>query len=227
MDIKFIPLNTMKDFHNNENVLHLLDLCISNIGDRLFDDVLYLIRSPSLAKAKNRLEQIKYIYSKKDEMSVFDDLKDTIVQIYSHEKFHQLKGAFLEVLSFNIFKRLYPTGEYCLNCNVLIDDWNNHKEVDIGIKCEEKGIISECKTSRRRFNKTVLGKLLEIKNKSEDYFSLFIITLDNKSKICQKLDEISYHNQDLDLSGIYVIHRNNFSRFCSGSFDKYVVNDYY
>lgn len=224
MNIKFNPQNSMIAFHNSNSVLHLVDLCLNNIESHVFDDILALIKRPNLTKAEKYFDAMRYDYSKKDEMDIFYDLKKTITTIYNHKNMSQLRGAFLEVLSFNIFRRLYPFEEYSVDCNVIVDGWDSQKTVDIGIKCENKGIISECKISRRRFNKKLICKLLEIKSRANDYFSIFLITLEGKSKIYDKLEKISKYNPELDLSQIFIVHRGIFKDFYKGSFERYKVN---
>ena len=83
------------------------------------------------------------------------------------------------------------------------------------------GLVSECKISRKNFTKDHIGNLLDIKFKSDDFFRLFIISLDNKRELCLKLREIKRDENDLNLDYINIVHRNNFKEFYLGNYEQY------
>lgn len=221
MNITFNPNNSMEQFHNNENVVHLVNLCLDHVGDELFDDILILIRKSSFKKAEPYLSCFESKYSRSGKIQLFNDLRDTIVNLYSDDHVANLRGGFLELLSSKVFNNLFSVKESSFDCNVIIDSWTYDDTVDIGMKCGSRGLVSECKISRKDIDGGLLRYLLEIKEKSDNYFSLFLITLDNERRLYLKLREIKIDEDIQDLIKINIVNRDNFHKFCIGSFEKY------
>lgn len=221
MNISFNPNDSMEQFHNNENVVHLVNLCLDYVGDELLDDILILIKISSLEKAEPYLNNIESKYSRVGKINLFHDLKKTFLEIYSDVHVANLRGGFLELLSSKVFKELFPVSKSSFDCKVVIDDWFSPKTVDIGMKCGLEGLVCECKISRSELDADIFNNLLLIREKSDDYFSLFIVTLEDERNLFLKLREIKINENIGDLVKINIVTRNNFPRFCTGSFEKY------
>lgn len=221
MNITFNPNNSMEQFHNNEYVVHLVNLCLDNMGDKLFDDILILIKKSSLEKAERYLLKMQSNYYDKGKINIFNDLKNTFLKIYSDDHVANLRGGFLELLSLKVFKNLYAFNEFSLDCNVIIDGWISPKTVDIGMECGLEGLVCECKISRSELDKDIINNLLLIKEKSDDYFSLFIVTLEDGRRLHHKLREMKRNENIDDLIKINIVVKNNFNKFCNGLFETY------
>lgn len=221
MKIDFLDNESMTQFYNNEDLVNLVNFAFDHIEEDVFDDILLLITRTSLEKIKIYLEKMESSYSQLDEMELFNSLKKYFLEVYSNKNLPNLRGAFLELLSLNVFKHLYEIYDYSLDCNVCIGDWCSSKTVDIGINCLNQGFVGECKISRKNFNEEHIWNLLDIKSRSDDFFNLFIICLDNKRELCLKLREIKRDEMDLNLNGINIVHRSNFKDFYSGNYEQY------
>ena len=221
MKIDFYNNDSMTQFHKNEDLINLVNFSLEHIDEDVFDDVLLLITRTSMEKLNIYLEIMEINYIQLNEMELFNLLKKYFLEVYSNKNVPNLRGAFLELLSFYFFRKLYEVYEYSLDCTVCIDDWCSSKTVDIGINCQNFGLVSECKISRKNFNKELIKNLLEIKFKSDDFFKLFIICLDNKRELCLKLREIKRDERELNLNQINIVHRENFKDFYLGIYEQY------
>ena len=226
MRISFDPKGSREQFHDNQNVIHLVDLCLEHCGDGLFYDILLLIKRTSLEKAEDYLNNMEKEYGRKGKMSLFHDLKSTFLGIYSDGQVANLRGGFLELLSSKVFKELFVVKMSSFDCRVIIgngsiEEWCSPKTVDIGMGCGSEGLVSECKISRSDLDYEIIDNLLRIKEKSNDYFSLFIVTLEDEREVYLRLREIKYNYPFYDLNKIIVVSKDNFYNFCTGSFDKY------
>ncbi len=221
MRISFDPKGSREQFHDNQNVIHLVNLCFEHCGDELFNDILLLIKRTSLEKAEDYLNTMENKYNRIGKMSLFHDLKSTFLEIYSDDQVANLRGGFLELLSSKVFKELFPVYSSSFDCNVLIDDWVSPKTVDVAMKYGLEGLVSECKISKSDLGYEIIDNLLMIKEKSNDYFSLFIVTLEDEREVYHRLREIKFHYPFYDLNKINVVSKDNFSKFCNGFFDTY------
>ena len=221
MKINFYNKESMIQFYNNDDLQNLVNFSLDHMGEDVFDDILLLITRTNLKKLNIYLEIMESHYIQLDDVEIFNLLKEYFLEVYYDKNLPNLIGAFLELLSFNAFKNLYEIYEYSLDCTVCIDDWCSSKTVDIGINCFDFGLAGECKVSRKNFNRGHINNLLDIRFQSDNFFSLFLISLDNKREMCLKLREIKREEDEMDLSHINIVHRNNFKEFYSGNYEQY------
>ncbi|MDO5818768.1 MAG: hypothetical protein Q4P11_00380 [Methanobrevibacter sp.] len=226
MRISFDPMGSREQFHDNQNVVHLVNLCFEHCGDELFNDILLLIKRTSLEKAEDYLNAMEKKYNRIGKISLFHDLKSTFLEIYSDDQVANLRGGFLELLSSRVFNDLFVVNMSSFDCKVIIEKgsvgkWCSPKTVDIGIGCESEGLVSECKISKSDLDYEIINNLLMIKEKSNGFFSLFVVTLEDERELYLRLREIKFQNPFYDLNKIAVVSKDNFYNFCTGSFEKY------
>ena len=118
--------------------------------------------------------------------NIFNKFEQALLNLFDDSKIKNLKGAFLEVLSFRIFELYYNPYKTAKDCNVLIIDFKSDLTVDIAMEYGDEGLICECKVPSSRFNWNIFKNLLDIKIKSLDYFHPYAVTLDTKQRMDAK-----------------------------------------
>ena len=207
MNIRFIPNKSMKQFHENENIQKLVSICIENYHTSIFDDVILLLSSKHYNEI---LQQLEEKYYDTNEFGIFLSYKQCILNIYGDEHVKNLKGAFLEVLSFKIFYNNFNPYYYSNDCLISIDGWQSEKTVDIAMLYNSSALACECKVPASKFNWDIFRNLLEIKLNGD--FDVYAITLDNKIRMDKKIQKIIFNVPECDsLDDILVITRDNFN----------------
>lgn len=78
---------------------------------------------------------------------MFLKFKQCILNLFDSSQIKNLKGVFLEVLSFRIFKILFKPHIEAKDCIVLIDDAPSDLTVDIAMEYVNSALICECKVT--------------------------------------------------------------------------------
>ena len=211
MNLKFIPNKSMERFHNNINIQTLVSLCMDNYYNTIFDDILLLISSKKYLELLNELEE-KYLNT--EQFEIFKLYKKCILNIYDDSQIKNLKGAFLEVLSFNIFNNYYNPFYSSTDCFICIDDWKSEKTVDIAMLYDNSALVGECKVPVSKFNWKIFKNLLDIKSNFDGNMSLYAITLDNQIRMDKKMQKIIFEVPECEtLDDILVITRDTFNQY--------------
>lgn len=205
MIISYIEHKSMELFHKNNEINVLVSLCMNYCDTTIIDDILALISISTIDIMYEYLEILEIRYINSYLYDIFLKFKQCILLIFDNKHMKNLKGAFLEVLTLAIFEKYYPNNKHYTDCNVCINDWSSDKTVDIVMECDNSALICECKIPSSKFSWNIFKNLLNIKNNSNGYFSIFISTLANKNRMknkkqkiinvvdeCESLDEIHF-----------------------------------
>ena len=158
--------------------------------DSLKEDILSLLTVSSKEKLAILLNEFESKHLNDGLYDVFLEYKDIIITLYNAPQFKNLKGAFLEVLSLNIFMDFYDFENISTDCKVEIGSWISKKTVDIAMKCDDSGLVCECKVPSSKFSWEIFKNLLNIKFYSKNYFSLFAIILATRIRMKNKINKI-------------------------------------
>lgn len=204
----------MEKFHSNDDINSLISICMTNYHNPIFDDIIASItfsNKNQLIEYLNRIER-NYIYTSK--IHVFHEYKELLLNIFDDSQIKNLKGAFLEVLTQTILECVYHPRIVYNDCVVGIGDWKSDLTVDIAIECISKGLICECKVPANKFNWNIFKNLLDIYEKSNNYFSPFAVTLNNRKSIEIKKERImNVVPEANNLNEIHIIAREDLSKF--------------
>lgn len=107
MNIYYEEQHSMDVFHNNVNVQGLVDICLKYYNTFVFDDIIGSITVKNKKSAKRFLDEAEIKYVSPDYAKLFLKFKLCILNLFDSPQIKNLKGAFLEVLSFRIFKILF------------------------------------------------------------------------------------------------------------------------
>ena len=106
MNIHYEEQHSMDVFHNNVNVQELVDICLKYYHTFVFDDIIGSITVKNKKLAKKFLDESEIKYDSPDYVKLFLKFKQCILNLFDSSQIKNLKGAFLEVLSFRIFNIL-------------------------------------------------------------------------------------------------------------------------
>ena len=219
MNISYKENHSMDEFYNDENIEVLVNICLKNYNTFIFDDIIGSITLKNKESVLNFLKESKTKYNTVDQLELFNEFKQSLLNLFEDSKIKNLKGAFLEVLSFKIFELEFKPYKTSKDCKVLIDDFESNLTVDIAMEYGGSGLICECKVPASRFNWDVFKNLLEIKSQSLDYFNAYAVTLDTKQRLDAKKTRISNTvDEAVNLDEIICIHRENISNLMSTIF---------
>ena len=118
--------------------------------------------------------------------------KRSILNLFNDSQIKNLKGAFLEVLSFRIFETYFKPNLAYTDCNLCIDGWKSQLTVDIAMEFSDFGLVCECKVPSSKFNSDIFYNLLNIRYYSENYFHPYAVTLDCKGRMDSKKHRIEH-----------------------------------
>lgn len=219
MNISYKENHSMDEFYNDENIEVLVNICLKNYNTFIFDDIIGSITLKNKESVLNFLNESKTKYNTTDQLELFNEFKQSLLNLFEDSKIKNLKGAFLEVLSFKIFELEFKPYKTSKDCKVLIDDFESNLTVDIAMEYSDSGLICECKVPASRFNWDIFKNLLEIKSQSLDYFNAYAVTLDTKQRLDAKKTRISNTvDEAVNLDEIICIHRENISNLMSTIF---------
>ena len=216
MNIYYEEQHSMDVFHNNVNVQALVDICLRYYNTFVFDDIIGSITVKNKKSAKKFLDEAEIKYVSPDYAKLFLKFKQCILNLFDSSQIKNLKGAFLEVLSFRIFKILFKPHIEAKDCIVLIDGVPSDLTVDIAMEYMDSALICECKVPSTKYNWDIFKNLLDIKSRSLDYYNPYAITLDSQERMDSKKSRIKYAvNEARNIDDVICIYRETIGDFNS------------
>lgn len=216
MRIKSIHSDNHNKFFQDKYLNKLVDLSLENLENDVFLNIITLIKLPNLENIKNIIPQFKLDPDCED-ISVYDEILSIFNEIYNEKEYANIKGSFLELLTFKFINRKYDVYKSDFDCYVELDGVKSDKTVDVFALCINlKGFICECKLSHINFKDYHLSNLNNIFKNSNDILLPYIITFSNRELIRDKLITIVKDddtNSDVYLGLIKIISNNNLSDF--------------
>ena len=216
MNIYYEEQHSMDIFHSDVNVQVLADICLKYYDTSIFDDIIGSITVKNKKSARKFLDEAETKYVSPNQARLFLKFKQCILNIFDDLQMKNLKGAFLEVLSFRIFKILFKPHTAARDCNVCIDGIPSDLTVDIAMEYEGSALICECKVPSTKYNWDIFKNLLDIKSRSLDYYNAYAITLDSKERMESKKSRIRYTVDEAnDIDDVICIYRETIGDFNS------------
>ena len=137
------------------------------------------------------MDEVENKYVLPDQLRLFLKFKQCILNLFDSHQIKNLKGAFLEVLSFKILEKQHNPYIFCTDCNVIIDSWKSNLTVDIAMESDSSALCCECKVPTSKFTWDIFKNLLDIKNQSQNYFSVYAVTLSEQERMDSKKQRIN------------------------------------
>ena len=141
MNIHYEEQHSMDVFHNNVNVQELVDICLKYYHTFVFDDIIGSITVKNKKLAKKFLDESEIKYDSPDYVKLFLKFKQCILNLFNSPQIKNLKGAFLEVLSFRIFNILFKPHIVAKDCRVWVDNIPSDLTVDIAMEYVDSALI--------------------------------------------------------------------------------------
>ena len=181
-----------------------------------FDDIIGSITFKNKKSAKKFLDEAEIKYVAPDYASLFLKFKQCILNLFESPQIKNLKGAFLEVLSFRIFKILFKPHVVAKDCRVCIDNIPSDLTVDIAMEYVDSALICECKVPSAKYKWDIFKNLLDIKSRSLDYYNAYAITLDSQERMDSKKSRIQHNvNEARNIGDVICIYRETIGDFNS------------
>ena len=216
MKIYYEEQHSMDVFHNNVNVQALVDICLRYYNTFVFDDIIGSITVKNKKLAKKFLDEAEIKYISSDYAILFMKFKQCILNLFDSPQIKNLKGAFLEVLSFRIFKILFKPHIEAKDCRVWIDDIRSELTVDIAMEYVDSALICECKVPSTKYKWDIFKNLLDIKSRSLDYYNAYALTLDSQERMDSKKSKIKYSiDEAVNIDEVICIYRETIGDFNS------------
>ena len=216
MNIYYEEQHSMDVFHNNVNVQELVDICLKYYNTFVFDDIIGSITVKTKKLAKKFLDEAEIKYVSPDYVKLFLKFKQCILNLFDNPQIKNLKGAFLEVLSFRIFNKLFKPHIVAKDCRVWVDTIPSDLTVDIAMEYVDSALICECKVPSTKYNWNIFKNLLDIKSRSLDYYNTYAITLDSKERMDSKKSRIKQNVKEaVTIDDVKCIHRETIGDFNS------------
>ena len=216
MNIYYEEQHSMDVFQNNFNVQVLVDICLKYYNTFVFDDIIGSITVKNKKSAKKFLDEAEIKYISSDYTRLFMKFKQCILNLFDSPQIKNLKGAFLEVLSFRIFKILFKPHIEAKDCRVWIDDIRSDLTVDIAMEYADSALICECKVPSTKYKWDIFKNLLDIKSRSLDYYNTYAITLDSQERMDSKKLKIKYSvDEAVNIDDVICIYRETIGDFNS------------
>jgi len=214
MNIYYDEQHSMDVFHNNVNVQVLVNICLKYYDTFVFDDIIGSITVKNKELSKKFLDEAEIKYVAPDYARLFLKFKRCVLNLFDDPQIKNLKGAFLEVLSFRIFNILFKPHVVAKDCKVWIDGIPSDLTVDIAMEYEDSALICECKVPSTKYKWDIFKNLLDIKLRSLDYYNAYAITLD--SRVDSKKSRIKYTvDEAVNIDDVICIYRETIGDFNS------------
>lgn len=216
MKIYYEEQHSMDVFHNNVNVQALVDICLRYYNTFVFEDIIGSITVKTKKSAKKFLDEAETKYVSPDYARLFLKFKQCILNLFDSSQIKNLKGAFLEVLSFRIFNILFKPHVVAKDCRVCVDGIRSDLTVDIAMEYVDSALICECKVPSTKYKWDIFKNLLDIKSLSLDYYNAYTITLDSQERMDSKKSRIKYSvDEARNIDDVICIYRETIGDFNS------------
>lgn len=216
MIIKSINSENHNKFFDDVYLNKLVEISLENLDNNVFLNVITLIKMPELDGIKGIIPQFKLDPDCIDE-TIYDEILSIVDEIYNNKNSSNLRGTFLELLTFKFINKKFNIVDSNYDCFVKIDDFKSDRTVDVfGLYSNLKGIVCECKLSHNNFKDYHLSNLNNIYNNSNKILFPYVISFSNYDMIMgalYKLVEEDNINLDVHMGNIKVISNTNLEDF--------------
>lgn len=215
MNISYEPNFSMEKFNNDDRIQNLVNICLDNTHDLVFDDIVGAITLPNENVVIDFFDKLEHKYLSSPNFQLFSKYKSIILSLFRDSQIKNLKGAFLEVLSFKILEKKHNPNIFSTDCKVIIDSWKSNLTVDIAMESDSFALCCECKVPTSKFTWDIFKNLLDIKDKSQNYFSVYAVTLSEQERMDSKKQRInrSVHESIGVIDEVHCITRENLMDF--------------
>ena len=189
--MKFQFRETTHPFHNDETAIYLSNLAFNSKEDILLDDIIAVFEMTNEDDRLEYLSRIKEYYLNKGTLLDFYEF-DAHVNKLLNKNIGNIKGAFLELLIYNLIKNYCPFDELYKECKVTYKGIEKSHPYDIILL---KNIVKfiEIKFSCYHLKPTNLLDLVEYLDKEN--VEAYLISLDSLSKILDQIDLLKFQNK--------------------------------
>lgn len=190
MSFEFQETSNQERFHNDENIKYISQITQDADSSVLLDIIIGAFK----VEKENRREyflKIKQYYTNKG-MSFdenFEDYLDNLLKI----EWGNVKGAFLEILTYNIIESYCGDGKLFKECIVKYNGEEGLHPYDIIKTNDDKILLMDIKFSIRYLENKHLKYLVEYL--TEPRVVSYLLTLDNKQRTEMKIRFIQNENQ--------------------------------
>ncbi len=189
--MKFQFRETTHPFHNDETAIYLSNLAFNSKEDILLDDIIAVFEMTNEDDRLEYLSRIKEYYLNKGTLLDFYEFDEHMNKLLN-KNIGNIKGAFLELLIYNLIKNYCPFDELYKECKVTYKGIEKSHPYDIILL---KNIVKfiEIKFSCYHLKPTNLLDLVEYLDKEN--VEAYLISLDSLSKILDQIDLLKFQNK--------------------------------
>lgn len=214
--IKSEHLDDRNIFFDNHYLNRLVTLSLENLDNNVFLNIITLITLDTIDTVENMMPIIKSDPECSD-TTVYDDVLNIFKEIHKSKHSSNLRGAFLELLTFKFINKKYGPFQLDFDCYVITNGIKSEKTVDVFALCENfQGLVCECKISHNNFKEYHLSNLNTIFYNSNNILTPYIITFSSQNlieKILIKIVQDDETNVYVHLNDIHVISNTNIMDF--------------
>lgn len=205
MNFQFKETNNQEIFHNNEDINFISDLALNSNDEVLLDIIIEALNFGDCNK-KEYFFIIKTYMSKKG-IIFGNDFEEHVNNFLKLNK-GNVKGAFLEILSYHLLKKYCSYDSLLKECIIIYNSVEFAHPYDlIMLKNDDINLI-DIKFSVKHLKKQHLDFLTEFK---EDFVNAYLFSLDDSVKIKFKIKYIQRKYNSLNyFNQINLISKNDF-----------------
>ncbi len=214
--IKSEHLDDRNSFFDNHYLNRLVNLSLENLDNDVFLNIITLITLKSLGQIEQNISLCKADPDCLD-VTIYNDILSIFEKIFTETSSSNLRGAFLELLTFKFINKKYNPYQSDFDCYVITNGIKSEKTVDVFALCENfQGLVCECKISHNNFKDYHLSNLNNIFHNSNNILTPYIITFSSQNlieKILIKIVQDDETNVYVHLNDIHVISNTNIMDF--------------
>lgn len=203
-------------FFENPQLNQLVDLSLQNLDNDVFLNIITLITLKSLGQIEKNISLCKADPDCLD-VTIYNDILSIFEKIFTETSSSNLRGAFLELLTFKFINKKYNPYQSDFDCYVITNGIKSEKTVDVFALCENfKGIVCECKLSHTNLKDSHLSNLNKIYHNSEKILVPYIIALSKRELVDEALNQIVENHDNntfVYLGEVNIISNSNLSDF--------------
>lgn len=192
--MKFQFIEDTKPIHNDESVKYLAKIAFDSQEDILLDIIIAAFEMNNKEDRREYFSKIKEYYLNKG--MIFDVQEfDENLDIFLSKNFGNAKGAFLEILIYNLIKEYCSYDEIYKECKVTFKNVEKNHPYDVLTKNNIIKFI-DIKFSCHHLKPKHLNDLVEYLH--EKNVESYLVSLDTFSKIENKLNFFKFQNKISD-----------------------------
>lgn len=183
---------TTNPSHDDETAIYLSNLAFNSQEDILLDDIISIFEMTNEEDRREYLSKIKEYYINKGALFDFHEFDEHVDEFLS-KNIGNIKGAFLEVLVYNLIRKYCLYNKLYKECKVTYNngDEKNHPYDIISISNIIKFI--DIKFSCYHLKPVHLNDLVEYLD--EENVEAYLISLDTFSKIVDQINLLNFQNK--------------------------------